>query len=59
MPQVAQQPPETRPYTKALRLTFDYEGSNVKLVSTQRVDMILPPACLSKPERNNPASGSP
>jgi hypothetical protein len=44
MPQVAAQPPETRSYNKALRLTFEYEGSSVKLVSTQRVDMILPPS---------------
>jgi hypothetical protein len=44
MPQVAVQPPETRSYTKALRLTFEYEGSTVKLVSTQKVDMILPPS---------------
>lgn len=42
MPQVAQ-PPEARPYNRALRLTFEYEGSNVKLVSTQSVEMILPP----------------
>src|SRR5205085_5091429 len=42
MPQVAQ-PPQARPYNRALRLTFEYEGSNPKLVSTQRVEMILPP----------------
>jgi len=42
MPQVAQ-PPEARPYNRALRLTFEYEGSNVKLVSTQSVEMLLPP----------------
>ncbi len=42
MPQVAQ-PPQARPYNRALRLTFEYEGSNVKLVSTQSVEMILPP----------------
>jgi hypothetical protein len=44
MPQVAVQPPEARSYNKALRLTFEYEGSTVKLVSTQQVDMILPPS---------------
>ena len=44
MPQVAVQPPEARSYNKALRLTFEYEGSNVKLVSVQSVDMILPPS---------------
>jgi hypothetical protein len=44
MPQVAVQPPEARSYKKALRLTFEYEGSTVKLVSTQSVDMILPPS---------------
>lgn len=42
MPQVAQ-PPQVRPYNGALRLTFEYEGSNVKLVSKQKVEMILPP----------------
>jgi hypothetical protein len=42
MPQVAQGPPP-QPYHGALRLTFEYEGSKVKLVSSQRVDMMLPP----------------
>jgi hypothetical protein len=44
MPQVAAQPPQARSYNKALRLTFEYEGSSVKLVSAQSVDMILPPS---------------
>jgi hypothetical protein len=42
MAQVAVQPPEARRYNKALRLTFEYEGPTVKLVSAQSVDMILP-----------------
>ena len=42
MAQVAVQPPELRRYNKALRLTFEYEGSVVKLVSAQSIDMILP-----------------
>src|ERR1041385_7131622 len=42
MPQIAQ-PPAQRPYTHALRLTFEYEGSSIKLVSTQKVEMIVPP----------------
>jgi hypothetical protein len=42
MPQIAQ-PPEVRPFNRALRLTFEYEGSNVKLISTQSVEMMLPP----------------
>jgi len=42
MPQIAQ-PPQIRPYNRALRLTFEYEGSTVKLVSSQSVEMILPP----------------
>jgi hypothetical protein len=44
MPRTAVQAPEARSYNKALRLTFNYEGSDVKLVSTQSVDMILPPS---------------
>jgi hypothetical protein len=28
----------------ALRLTFQYEGDDVRLVSTQRVDMVVPPS---------------
>jgi len=44
MPQVTIQPAEARSYNRALRLTFNYEGSNVKLVSAQSVDMILPPS---------------
>jgi len=42
MPQIVQ-PPPTRPDTRVLRLTFEYEGSNVKLISSQRVQMIIPP----------------
>lgn len=42
MAQIAQPPPD-RPTNRTLRLTFEYEGSNVKLVSSQRVDMIIPP----------------
>lgn len=44
MPRFSVQPPEARSYSRALRLTFEYEGSNVKLVSIQSVDMILPPS---------------
>ena len=44
MAQVAAQPPEARRYNKALRLTFEYEGPTVKLVSAQSVEMILPPS---------------
>jgi hypothetical protein len=37
------QPADTPP-NRALRLTFEYEGSSVRLVSSQTVDMILPPS---------------
>ena len=37
------QPAEAAP-KRALRLTFAYEGSTVRLVSSQTVDMILPPS---------------
>ena len=30
--------------TKAVRLTFSYEGDNVKLISQQRTEMIVPPS---------------
>lgn len=30
--------------TKALRLTFSYDGDKVKLISQQRTDMIVPPS---------------
>jgi hypothetical protein len=32
------------PRTKALRLTFSYDGDKVKLISQQRTDMIVPPS---------------
>ena len=43
MPQITQLPAAPRPYNRALRLTFEYEGSDVKLVSSQKIEMILPP----------------
>src|SRR5262245_14854538 len=50
MAQVATQPPEARRYNKALRLTFEYEGPDVKLVSAQAVDMILPQSHALEPK---------
>ena len=44
MPQSFAKPTEARFHSKALRLTFDYEGSSVKLVSAQSVEMKLPPS---------------
>ena len=32
------------PPTKALRLTFSYDGDKVKLISQQRTEMIVPPS---------------
>ncbi|HET6980049.1 MAG TPA: hypothetical protein VFI24_27195 [Pyrinomonadaceae bacterium] len=41
--------PETSPDTnKAMRLTFSYDGDDVKLLSKQRTDMILPPSDVVK-----------
>ena len=34
-------PPES---TKAMRLTFSYDGDDVKLISQQRVEMMVPPS---------------
>lgn len=36
----------------ALRLTFSYEGNSVALVSSQPVDMILPPSHSLEPAQN-------
>jgi len=36
--------PSIAPDNRALRLTFAYEGSTVHLVSSQSVEMILPPS---------------
>ena len=35
-------PKSTTPSNKAMRLTFSYEGDNVKLLSQQRTEMTLP-----------------
>ncbi len=36
--------PSTNPSPGALRLTFRYDGDHVELVSSQRVEMLLPPS---------------
>ena len=43
MPQSEQVPPAGTS-NRALRLTFQYDGPEVKLISTQRVEMKLPPS---------------
>ena len=51
------QPADTPP-NRALRLTFEYEGSSVRLVSSQTVDMILPPSHPLKLAKMKQGSGS-
>lgn len=43
MPQ-SEQLPQASPSNRALRLTFQYDGPNVKLISSQSVEMKLPPS---------------
>jgi hypothetical protein len=43
MPQSVQKPQSSAP-DRALRLTFQYDGPNIRLISSQSVEMKLPPS---------------
>lgn len=38
--------------TEVLRLTFEYDGNNVRLISSQKVRMTLPASMAPHPEKN-------
>ena len=43
----------TKQNNKVLRLTFSYEGSNIQLISQQKIEKVLPPSGPSDNSKQN------